>query len=386
MGNHGSIQLIEKPNGIYEVDVKGYPEYPIVYIRLCWDNFNKKYCIPENCDVKKKSKEHRKIIVIGIKLPDIENIFEQSFYLSSGINSIDSMEKFFNKKLIFEKDKNESLNVWIPFTYFGYDEKFIKYKDDYETEIKLLKNFFGCTEKNETCLYGRFGKFNPNLMQISYCLGGKFWDNNFDIINEQFKIEKLPTLDYYLKEKIPCYLVYEGFSNIECSKYLNNYIASACVYNYSPELLYYKKRIMKYFNNIKFMNVENLKVDYRIINILNEKKINTFKTLKIIGELPFEHNYFTIDSFWMNYISGIIKLYKIDSEYFEKNISPIINEIIPIPEYNLIEKIIEENKDKIKEENKDKIKEGTKENPHNKLGDAKSGEYYKHGKKIFKKK
>ena len=372
MGNNGSIELIEKSNGIYEVNVKENPNYPIVYIRLCWDFFKNRYCIPEVCDVKKSSKEHRKIVVVGIKLPEIENIFEQSFYLSTGLNSIESMEKFFKKKLIYDKD--DSPDIWLPFSGFGYDDKTIKTYDDYETEIKLLKSFFGCTEKSISCLHGRFGKFNPNLVQISYCLGGKFWDNNFNLIKDEMKIEKLPTLNYYIKEKIPCYLVYEGESNIECSKYLNNYIASAIVYNYSPELLYYKKRILKYFNKIKYMDAEKLKVDFRLINILNEKKIFKFKTIKIVGELPFE-NYFQIDSFWMNYLSAITKLYEMDPEYFIKIIIPIIEQIIPIPESNLI---IE----RIKTES---IK-GTKENPHDKLGDAKSGDYYKHGKKVFKKK
>ena len=380
MGNNGSIQLNEKPNGIYEVNVKGKPDYPIVYIRLCWDFLKNKYCIPEVCDVTQNAKEHRKIIVVGIQIPEIENIFEQSFYLSSGLNSIESMEKFFEKELIYDKNNNGSADIWIPFSGFGYDEKYIKTENDYETEIKILKNFFGCTEKNSKCLYGRFGKFSPNLAQISYCLGGRFWENNFDIINEQFKIEKLPTLNYYMKEKIPCYLVYEGKSNIECSKYLNNYIASAIVYNYSPELLYYKKRIMKYFNKLKYMDAEKLKVDYRIINILNEKKISRFRATGLLAELPFEHNYFTEDSFWMNYMSGINKLYDMDPEYFIKNISPIIEQIIPIPESNLIIESIKT--ESIKIEN---IK-GTKENPHDKLGDAKSGDYYKHGKKVFKKK
>jgi hypothetical protein len=390
MGNNGSIELLEKPNGIYEVNVKGNPDYPIVYIRLCWDFFKNKYCIPEVCDVNKTSKQHRKIVVIGIKLPEIENIFEQSFYLSSGLNSIESIEKFLKKELIYDKDKNDSVDIWLPFSGFGYDEKTIITDDDFEKQIKLLKSFFGCIEKSSTCLYGRFGKFNPNLAQISYCLGGKFWDDNFDLFKDELKIEKLPTLNYYIKEKIPCYLVYEGKSNIECSTYLNNYIASAIVYNYSPELLFYKKRILKYFNRLKFMDVEKLKADYRIINILNEKNLFRFKTFKMYADLPFENNYFTIDSFWMNYLSAINKLYEMDPEYFIKNIIPIIEQIIPIPELNLIiENIKTENikTENIKTENiKTENIKGTKENPHDKLGDAKSGDYYKHGKKVFKKK
>jgi hypothetical protein len=272
MGNNGSIQLIEKSNGIYEINVKDYPDYPIVYIRLCWIPSIKKYCIPGECDVKKDNKNHRKIIVVGIKLLEIENIFEQSFYLSTGLNSISSLEKFFTK-LIYEPTDN--LDIWLPFSGFGYD--LINSKDDFENKIKLMKTFFDCDTKNSSCLYGRFGKYNPNLMQISYCLGGKFWDNNIDIINKQFDIKKIPTLNDLLK-KINYNLIEED-SNINCSKYLNNYIASAIVYNYSPELLFYKNRIKKYFNYDWF---DKLKVDFRILNILNEKNFIIFIALDLI--------------------------------------------------------------------------------------------------------
>ena len=123
-------------------------DYPIVYLRLCWDLNIKKYCIAEVCDVDKLYSKHRKILVIGIKLPEVENVFEQSFYLSTGYNSLESFQQFFGEKIYIDKNDNEG--VWIPFTGFGYE-----YYDS--PDIKLLKRFFDCSTKSDTCLYGRFG-------------------------------------------------------------------------------------------------------------------------------------------------------------------------------------------------------------------------------------
>ena len=184
MGNSSSINITPRINGIYDINVKDNPSYPIVYLRLCWDFNNKKYCIPELCDVKNMDSEHRKILVVGMRLPGIEGIHEQCFYSSSGLNSIESLEKFFGIKLKIEEDYDKSAGVWIPFSGIGYIIDDVKKSGfDKENDFKLMKNGFNCMEKSATCLYGRFGNNDPNLMQISYCLGGKFWENNIDIIN-----------------------------------------------------------------------------------------------------------------------------------------------------------------------------------------------------------
>ena len=120
MGNNNSINIEEKSNGIFKINVKDFPNYPIAYIRLCWDPENLKYCIAEDCDTSKKYTKHRKIIVIGMRIPELsdDNIYEQVFYLSTGINSMESIEKFFDKKFISNKEKN---TVWLPFSGFGYN-------------------------------------------------------------------------------------------------------------------------------------------------------------------------------------------------------------------------------------------------------------------------
>ena len=51
MGNNNSIEINEKPNGIYDIKVKDIPDYPIVYLRLYWDFEKNKYCVLEDCDI-----------------------------------------------------------------------------------------------------------------------------------------------------------------------------------------------------------------------------------------------------------------------------------------------------------------------------------------------
>ena len=58
MGNTNGIEFIEKEYGIVDVKVEDYPDYPIAYIRLCWDFENKKYCIAEDCDTGNKYSQH----------------------------------------------------------------------------------------------------------------------------------------------------------------------------------------------------------------------------------------------------------------------------------------------------------------------------------------
>ena len=226
MGNNNSINIEEKSNGIFKINVKDFPNYPIAYIRLCWDPENLKYCIAEDCDTSKKYTKHRKIIVIGMRIPELsdDNIYEQVFYLSTGINSMESIEKFFDKKFISNKEKN---TVWLPFSGFGYNYDNLKYKNDLETNIKLIKNYFGYPVlkfDKKTCIYGRFGNYDPNLMQISYCLGSDFWKDNVDNpIFTKYNIVKYPTLESII-EKIPCIYTSKYKNDIDCSIYLNNYI------------------------------------------------------------------------------------------------------------------------------------------------------------------
>ncbi len=54
MGSVESILINEKENGIFNVNVKDYPEYPIAYIRLCFDKIQNKYCILTDCDIEDK--------------------------------------------------------------------------------------------------------------------------------------------------------------------------------------------------------------------------------------------------------------------------------------------------------------------------------------------
>jgi len=173
----------EKSNGIFKINVIKYPEYPIAYIRLCWDKKTSKYCMAQECDILKKCVEHRKFIIVGMRIPALskENIFEQAFYLTSGVNSINSLNNNFKTKFIV---KNKTENIWLPFSGFGYDYNDLTYRDNLNTNIKLLKNNFGhgCSSISNNCLYGRFGQYDPNLMQISYCLGGDFWENNIDAL------------------------------------------------------------------------------------------------------------------------------------------------------------------------------------------------------------
>jgi len=376
MGNSKSINIEEKSNGIFKINLVKYPEYPIAYIRLCWDKKTSKYCMAQECDILKKCVEHRKFIIVGMRIPELskENIFEQAFYLSSGLNSINSLNNNFKTKFIV---KNESENIWLPFSGFGYDYNDLTYRDNLNTNIKLLKNNFGhgCPLISNNCLYGRFGQYDPNLIQISYCLGGDFWENNIDnIVFNKYKIIKYPTLENMIGKISPGCFEDDYITNIECSIYLNNYIGSALSLNYSPELLksklYSSKQYSKFSPISGLSYYDDIKLDYRIINILYDNKIYLFEKKGIQSPLPFE-NTFGGNILWNNYFKGINTIFKENNKIFETMILPIINE----------EKIpddIEENKTNLI---------GTFENPYESRKDSKNiGDYYYIGKKIVQKK
>ena len=322
MGNINSINFIERSNGIFKIDIKDTHDYPIAYIRLCWDPEKSIYCLAEDCDTEKKCKQHRKIIVVGMRIPEIskDDIYEQAFYLSSGSNSIETLEKSFVTKFTLE---NETENIWLPFSGFGYNDSM--------TEIKLLKNNFDCVEiKESDCLYGRFGRYAPNLMQISYCLGGDFWNNNIDNpVFAKYKIIKYPTLEYSLK-KIPCIYTGNQTNDIECSVYLNNYIGSALPLNYYPKLLIdYKEPISKTYTRfikIPELNFEDIKFDFRIANILYQKGIYLYRIGTVNTVLPIESR-LGGNILWDTYIKGINDIYKKDKVTFDTQIIPILNSI-----------------------------------------------------------
>jgi hypothetical protein len=326
MGNTKSITFEDKSNGIFKINVKDNPDYPIVYIRLCWDIKNSKYCIAKECDVLKMHKKHRKIIVVGMRLPEIskENIYEQAFYLSSSSNSIESLEEFFQTKFIRKKENDV---IWLPFSGFGYN---VNTLDNQNSSIKLLKNNFGfgCLKPKENCLYGRFGNYGPNLIQISYCLGGNFWDNNIDnIVFEKYKIIKYPMLENII-DTIPS-ICQDNFSdNVEYSIYLNNYIGSSLSINYSYKLLEDKMLTFKTYSryySIPELEFENIKFDFRITNILYQNSIYIFKTRGINSPLPFE-NLFGGHILWNNYLNGIYQMYKNHKTVFDTIILPILHE------------------------------------------------------------
>lgn len=330
MGNSKSINIEEKSNGIFKINVKDNPEYPIAYIRLCWDTKTSKYCIPQDCEVIKKSVVGRKFMVIGMRIPELnkENIYEQVFYLSSGLNSIDSLNKFFKRKFIVESG---SEHIWLPFSGFGYDYNDLNYIDDLNTNIKLLKNNFGhgYSSISNDCLYGRFGNYSPNLMQISYCLGADFWKNNMDnTVFNKYNIIKYPTIEFLFK-KISCFTSNDKYSNnIDCSVYLNNYIGSALSINYSPELLKNKMIVAKTYTRFSPISelsyYEDIQFDYRIVDILYQHKYYLFQKKGVDSKLPFEN---TFNLLWKNYFAGISNIYKNNRSLFDISILPILNSI-----------------------------------------------------------
>ena len=322
MGNINSINFKERSNGIFKIDVKDIPDYPIAYIRLCWDPEKSIYCVAEDCDTEKKFKQHRKIIVVGMRIPEIskDDIYEQAFYLSSGSNSIETLEKSFVTKFTLE---NETENIWLPFSGFGYNDSM--------TEIKLLKNNFDCVEiKESDCLYGRFGRYAPNLMQISYCLGGDFWYHNIDNpVFTKYKIIKYPTLEDSLK-KIPCIYTGKHSNDIDCSIYLNNYIGSALPFNYYPKLLKdYKepnRKTYTRFIKIPGLDFNDIKFDFRIANILYQNDICLYRLGAINKSIPIESR-FGSNILWDSYIKGINDIYKDKRDIFDTQIIPILNSI-----------------------------------------------------------
>lgn len=382
MGNNSSIEIKEKPNGIFQVIAKDIENYPISYLRLCWDFDEKKYCIAQSCDTESKETLHRKLLVVGMNLPDMDKIHEQCFYLSSGSNSVETLNKFFKKNIITD-DKTGGIDLWLPFMGFGYDVDVVNYENYQNEYIKFLKTGFGCSKRGPRCLFGRFGQFEPNLMQISYCLGGKFWENNFEMIKSEFEIQELPNINYFLESKIPCIFNYKKWTNEECSIYLNKYIASALHYNYSPYLLSFKNRNLKYFKKEKEFDWSDVKVDYRILYILKEKKIIKFSTINGLANLPFELTF--TDDYWTIYITNLYRLYTTEKKYFIENIVPLINEIIPIiPQIKL--KVEKEDLSYVIKKEEIITGLGTKENPYDKREQTKIGEYFLRGGKPLQRK
>jgi hypothetical protein len=381
MGNNNSINIVEKENGICQVNVKDISDYPIVYLRLCKNPIINKYCIAEDCDINSKFSEHRKVIVVGFRIKD--KIYEQVFYLSSGLNSIQNLENFFKIKLITSDIRPEQMKIWLPFMGFGYDKQDLKKIDNLETEIKLLKDFFA----NQGS-YGRFGCSDPNLMQISYCLGGQFWENNLEKF-KKFNIKKLPTLFEYLNKKDTCNFKEIFKNDIECSVYLNHYIGHSLPENYSKKFLTGKINAFEKFKLYPWF-VPTIKYDYRIlykilpkmgdIYILNYE--NKREVIPII--LPLEQYFFNFYN-WDMYLTFVNKYYNKNKKLFEENIKPLFDE------EKLIIEILSNDTELIKDKDKDKdlppeiISKkdfilGTVDSPHTKRTEAKIGEYYLKGK------
>jgi hypothetical protein len=388
-----SVILIKKDYGIYETNVDGIPEYPIAYLRLCYNFYTNEYCVAEDCNISGEF-SRRKFIVVGIRLG--KEIFEQAFYLSSGLNSIESMERFFKTKL-----NSTITDLWIPFCGIGFEDR-------KTYTIKLIKDGFGCLDKSPECLYGRFGVSDPNLIQISYCLGGFFWKNNVNLINEisGFDIKKYPMINV---ESLPCSFVYVGGDGYKvdeyaCGVYINNYIGSAIPMNYQTVSLKWKKQLLSHhILGRVFKKYENVKADYRIFSLMYE--LYGVKGTKgmMKDHLPIETIIYT-SMFWNNYYSLLSEMEKEDPKYYKKYVLPIINETIPNTEiemnnaeYNKWARESEVVKPKVsfkkeveilpvKKELKEIVfapplleKKGTKENPHSSRGDADIGEYYFHG-------
>ena len=414
MGTSESILINEKENGIFEVNVKDYPEYPVVYIRLCFDKIQNRYCMVADCDIKDKYLK-RKIIVVGMRLPGYDKINEQSFYLSSGLNAIKTLESFFKTEFGTEDcDSGKGCGIWIPFSGLGYESR----RNPVENNIKLLKSYFNCSKRDSKCKYGRFGNTDPNLAQISYCLGGSFWDKNFDKIES---IEKMPTLYNYL-EKIPCTLDQSVFTNnTDCSVFVNCYISSAVVINYFSESQFAvaRKTFLRYKSDDTIKNIiENIKFDWNIVYyslifpLTDESYMHIFKNY-----LPSEDNFSANSPYLFQYLSMVINVYKNSSEYFNEIILPFIklqdysnainNKIetqnfLDNIEFTQDKKKIEFIVTKEKEDPEKKKREedisialssltlfstvlGTIENPYSKRDDARVGDYYLRGSKPVQK-
>ena len=286
------------------------------------------------CTIKDKTKKYeqgdyigRKIIVVGMRLDGIEGIHEQAFYSSSGLNSIESLEKFFETK--FKPQTEKEAGIWIPFSGIGYDHSDISKEEDYYHNVKLMKTYFSCSEYDpKNCLYGRFGKGDPNLMQISYCLGGEFWENNIDNpVFEKYGIKRCESLCKYI-EDFHCYYIPKHENNLECSIELNEYIGSAMVFNYAPELLATKNRVRKFFGKGDKYDFDKLKFDWRIYNILYEQKVTDNRGSKMFlgrasAPLPIESRFG--GNLWVNYLTDINTLYIKDPTLFGEYIIPLIN-------------------------------------------------------------
>lgn len=380
MGNNSSVEIIEKYNGIYKVNVKDYPNYPIVYLRLCKNPITNKYCIAEDCDVNFKFLQHRKILVVGFKIQD--QIHEQAFYLSSGLNSIKSITDFFKVNIINNDIDPEETKLWIPFMGFGYDKSTLKSIFDLELEIKLLKDFFSNQGK-----YGRFGIDEPNLMQISYCLGGKFWEKNIDKF-KNFNIQKVPTLFEFLNKKDTCDFKKIFKDDIECSLYLNKYIGYALPQNYSKHFLTDKKMAFEKYKSQTWF-VPNIKYDYRILYFIlpkfGEAVIFNEKNKKEIVNinLPLEQSFFYFYT-WNTYFILINKYYSKNKKLFEDNIKPFFSEeknIIDIIYKDTELKEYKSDKETKIEEDRTVYKLGTINNPYKNRNDAKVGDFYLKGNK-----
>ena len=323
MGASSSIELKDSGGGIYTITDT---TYPIAYIRLYHDKTNNKFCIAVDCD---SALEKRNFIVVGMRLhvlyPDLfkpDEIHEQVFYTTSGSNSIEHFNMFISSiddvakidididyslySSMSDADKLKQTICWLPFSGLGYDLE--------KKGIKLIKDNY-CIERDENCKFGRFGKNVPNLMQISYCLGGILWDKYFDMFKEHFGIEKLPTLKRFI-DNIDCYYI---DSNVDCNINMNKYIGSAIYLNYDPA-------VQNFIKNSRFIipynEFKHIKFDYNIIyNILSfiSKPRDTFK-LSFHKGLPVEYKTFYYPSFVGSYYSAIKKIKDADPVYYKTHI------------------------------------------------------------------
>lgn len=331
----------------------------------------------EECSNDENKFLKRKIIVVGFRINDLIN--EQVFYLSSGYNSVKTIETFLKVKLIVPEKKDDlGLQLWIPFSGFGYNKYTVKTKTDLFNEIKLLKDNFECSVENKkNCMYGRFGKYKPNLMQISYCLGGKFWENNIDKF-KKYNIIEMPTLFDFIKN-IDCYTTSSSKKNIiECIEYLNDYIAYALPQNYSTYYIKQKEEAILKYQKEKWFSI-NIKYDLRILKILQRIGYINYGYLNYDNEyikspLPVEHYSYAYNT-WEIYFIFLNRAYKRNIEIYNKEIKPIIDS-----QQNIVKEIKE-----IKEVKEEIYKKGSFENPHDKRDDTLIGEYYLRGGKPVQK-
>jgi hypothetical protein len=362
--NRTNTRLKHRKDDIFDIIVDGIPDFPIAYLRLIHDVENNIHCVSAACTVG-TAFTGRKVVVVGMRLN--ETIIEQVFYLSSGMNFYDSIDRFIAPKKV---TRSKQGSVWVPFNGFGYgirepvlgfsvvkNPKKIKY--ELEGSIMLLKNYFNCTE-GSLCLYSRFGNTDPNLMQYSLCMGGDFWDENSHIFRKKFKLDTdLPNI-FELLNSIPTYTPIDK-TNIECFIKLNDYIGSSIAINYSPKLLNDKKSILNTWEYRKYKKfLIKCKFDYRVLKLLNERGFIIFDPPH--SQLP-DSGFF--GNAWLYYFKGIMKCYTEDKYYFNK-LKPLLLESKP-------ELIVKSNETIRNIEKVQKLKKDRKSCRRNKIRNPKTG-------------